>query len=114
MLREHVHEPQLGGTGGEQRVEHVGVTIPQEVAQACEEGVGVADLRSAVAVPVEGAVRVRRQRRVVTLDDGDVMARARSEQRGGEPTHSGADDHDPCHGDPLLDEVLLALTVLEC
>ena len=70
-----VAEAHLGGAGGEQRVEHVGVAVAQQVAQPGQQRVRVAHLRRAPAVPLEGGVGVGRQRRGVALDQRDPVAR---------------------------------------
>ena len=75
-------------------VEHVGVAVAQQVAQPGQQGVGVADLGGAPAIPLEGGVRVGRQRRGVALDQGDpwpARDRARAVPEAG---HAGAHHDD--------------------
>ena len=60
--RHGVAEAQLGRAGRQEPLQHVGVPVAEEVAEAGEQGVGVADLRRALAVPLEGGVGVRRGR----------------------------------------------------
>ena len=81
--------------GGVERLEHVGVAVAQQVAQPGEHGVGVADLRSAPAVPLEGLVGVVGERRAVPLEHRHVVALAGQGQRGAQSAHSGPDHHDP-------------------
>ncbi len=99
-LGQHRDEVERRGSGGQQRVEHVGVTLEQQVAQPGEEGVGVAHLRRAPAVPVEGAVGVLGQRRVVAFDEHDLVALSSTCQPDAEPPDAGPDHHDASHGPP--------------
>ena len=79
--RNAVAETHLGGTLGEQCLEDVGLMVAQQIAQPCEEGVAVADLRGAPPVPLERLVGGRRHRCVVALDHRHLVARPAELQR---------------------------------
>ncbi len=101
--RQHRHQVELGRAGLQQGGEHVGVAVAHQVADAGEEGVGVAHLRRARAVPGERARRVGRERGGVALEDRDVVPGARERQGAAEPAHSGPHDDDPHGPAPFLD-----------
>ena len=97
---EHRDEVHLGGPGGEEGVEHVGVAIPQGVAEPGEERVGVTHLGRPAAVPLERPVGVGRQRRGVAFDERDRVTGARQGERAAESGHTGPDDDDVGHLPP--------------
>ena len=68
--------------------EHVGVAVAEEVAEPGEEGVAVADLRRAPAVPPEGGVGVGGQRGGVPLQHGHLVAGPPEAQGGAQPGHA--------------------------
>ncbi len=51
-----------------------GIPVAEQVPEASQQRVGVADLRRAATVPLEGAPGVGGQRRGVPLDQRDPMA----------------------------------------
>ena len=85
----------LGRAGREERVEDVGGTVAQQVAQAGEECVRMPYLRRAGALPLERGVGVRRHRRIVTLEHRHLVAVARARERGAEPRDPAAHNDDP-------------------
>ena len=95
--RQVVAEAHLGGTRGEQRREHVGVAVAQRVAQTGEEGVAVAHLRCTTTVPLERCVGRVGHRRVVALEDRDLMTLSGERERGAEPGHATS-HHCDVHG----------------
>ena len=97
---EHRDEVHLGGPGGEEGVEHVGVAIPQRVAKSGEERVGVTHLGRSAAVPLERPMGVGRKRRGVALDERDRVTGARQGERAAEPSHTGPDDDNVGHLPP--------------
>ncbi len=99
-VRQHRDEVERGGAGREQRVEHVGVAVPEQVPQPGEERVRVPDLRRAVSPPVERRVRVRGQRSVVALHERDLVPGSPGGQGHAEPRDPGAGHHDSCHESP--------------
>ena len=92
--RQTVAEAHFGGPFGEQRVEDVGLMVTQQVAQASQKGVTVADLGRATAIPLERLVGGRRHRRVVTLDDRHLVARPPELERRGQARNTATDHHD--------------------
>ena len=100
-LRQHLDEVHLGRSGREQAGQDVGMAVTQEVAQPGQEGVGVADLGGAAAVPVEGVPGIGRHGSVVPLDQDDVVAVTGREQRRAEAGHPCTNHDHPCHAAPL-------------
>ena len=119
-LGEHGDEVEWGRPGVEQRVEHVGVAVAQQVAQPGQECMGVAHLRRAPAVPVERAVRVGGEGRVVALDQHDLVSCPAGAQRDTQPGDARPDHHQPCHCHDRSPAVAppasgpLALHLVEC
>ena len=73
------------------------MAVAQKVAQAGEEGMAVADLRSAPAVPGEGLVGRGRQWGGVALHDGDRVAPAGQGQSGAQAGKPASHHHDVRH-----------------
>ncbi len=90
-------EPQLGGPGLEEVVQHVRMLVPQEVAESGQERVGVSHLRRPATVPGERLVGCGRERGGVAFQQGHTMALATQHQRGGEPGDAGARNDDLSH-----------------
>jgi hypothetical protein len=90
-------EAQFGGAGLEEVVQHVGMVVPQQVAKAGQERVGVAHLRRPATVPPEGLVGRGRQRRGVALQQGHAVALAAHHQRGRQPGDARTRDDDLSH-----------------
>ncbi len=96
LRRQAVAEAHLGRALGEERLEDVGLVVGEQVAQAGEEGVAVADLRRAAAIPLERLVGGGGHRRVVAFDDRHVVPGPAELQRAGE-AGDAATDHDDLH-----------------
>jgi hypothetical protein len=94
-VRQAIQQPDLRGAGCEQALEHVGVAVAQQVPQPGQQGVRVAHLGGAAAVPVERLVRRRRQRGGVALEQDDLVPVARERQRRSEPSDACPDHDDP-------------------
>ena len=102
--------PQLGGAGGEQVGEHVGIRGAQQAVEPGQEGVAVADLRRAPAIPVEGGARIGRQGSRVAFEQRHPVPVPAQRQGRPQPGHAGAHHHDPRtvihHGVKVLAENL--------
>ena len=93
-VTQQVRDRQLLGSRGEQRGEHIGHAIAQQVPQPREEGVRVTHLRRAAPLPaLEGADRVGGERSRVALEQRHPLARARQKQRSAEPGDAAPDHH---------------------
>jgi hypothetical protein len=95
--RQRPDEVHLRRAGVEERRQHFGVAVTQQVAQACEEGVGVPHLGSAAAIPGERLVGIGGQRCPVALDEDDLVAGRAGAQPDTQPADPSADHDDPCH-----------------
>ena len=94
LVAQQVRDRQLLRADGEQRREHVGHAVAQQVAQPRQEGVRVPHLRRPAALPaLEGRHRIGGEGRGVALEQRDLVAGPREEERRTEPTDAAADHH---------------------
>ena len=90
VSRREVAPCDFEAAGVEQLLPDVRQVVAQDVAQAGEEGVRMPHLRRPASIPRERLVRVRRQRRRVALEQHDLVAVAREEERRCQPGDAGA------------------------
>ena len=100
--RVHAVGPQVGhleqgGPRGQETGQHVGVAVPEQVAQAGQEGVGVVDLGGAPAVGRERLVRGGGQGQGVAFEHGDGVALPAEREGGGEAPDPTPDHDDARH-----------------
>ena len=79
--RQVLAEADLGRSHLQQLRQNVGVVVPEQVRQPGEEGVALAHLRRAPAVPLEGVVGRRRHRRVIAFEHRHLVSRPRQRER---------------------------------
>ena len=92
-----VPEAHLGRAGPQQGREHVGLVTGEEPVEPGEEGVAVADLGGAAAIPLEGLVGRGGHGSGVALKHGDPVPGPAQLHGDGQPRHPSTDDHDLRH-----------------
>ena len=91
--RRVVAEVHLGRARGQERFEHIGVVVAQQVAQPSQQCVRMANLGCAAAIPLERGIRRGGKRCGIPLDHRHAVSGPGQAQGRSEPTDTRADDH---------------------